>query len=190
MSFWLIIFTTFLTEAVVLGIVLTKLGSIRKYLKSLNIDTSLGILILQEGTIFSVAFLSLEGLSALSTRYPTWSNVPAVIDTLISILISRFIMHLRDIRMARRSGDKSAKSLELPIDSASTIVQSPPSALVGNLGAPLDIEFLQELYTESEAQTKNHEGSIEQQLNAPQKFESVSNDPLTIGIVLYYSHVH
>lgn len=91
--------------------------------------------------------------------------------------------------MARRSGDKSAKSLELHTDSASTIVQSPPSALVGNLGAPLDIEFLQELNTESEAQTKNHEGSIEQQFNA-QKFESVSDDPLTTGIVLFYSQMH
>ena len=67
-------------------------------------------------------------------------------------------------------------SLDIPTLS---LAQSTPSALVGNLGAPLDLDFLRDSPNDEESEF-DHEnlGGAEKEISG------VSNDPLTTGLVL------
>ena len=66
-------------------------------------------------------------------------------------------------------------SLDIPTLS---LAQSTPSALVGNLGAPLNLDFLRDSPNDEESELDHEKGG------AKPEIAGVSNDPLTTGLVL------
>ena len=84
-------------------------------------------------------------------------------------------MHLRDISLPQNRCSINMSSLDIPTLS---LAQSTPSALVGNLGAPLDLDFLRESPNDEESELDNEKGG------AKTEIAGVSNDPLTTGLVL------
>lgn len=58
-----------------------------------------------------------------------------------------------------------------------SLVQSTPSAFVGNLGAPLDLDFLRDTNDEGRELDSENKGDITE-------ISGVSDDPLTTGLVL------
>ena len=91
---------------------------------------------------------------------------------MVSVLLSRFIMNLRDISLSTSNSKISTSTLRQPRFS---IVEGEPSFLVGNLGAPLDLRRVDR--DDESVQDLEFDGER-------REFEGVSDDPLTTGMVL------
>ncbi|KAL4248648.1 hypothetical protein ABKN59_006249 [Abortiporus biennis] len=73
-------------------------------------------LLLRDGTVY---FVLLFALNVTTIQFNAFSSIPAITEVMSSILVSRFMLNLRDVK--------------LPSDSQ-------VSFIVGNLGAPLELE--------------------------------------------------
>ncbi|KAI0786302.1 hypothetical protein C8Q75DRAFT_291204 [Abortiporus biennis] len=105
-------------------------------------------LLLRDGTVY---FVLLFALNVTTIQFNAFSSIPAITEVMSSILVSRFMLNLRDVK--------------LPSDSQ-------VSFIVGNLGAPLELE-------------NSHDARLELDLSNWDEIEPVdetSDDPLAAGL--------
>ncbi|KAI0343989.1 hypothetical protein BDW22DRAFT_1113028 [Trametopsis cervina] len=103
--------------------------------RTIGAHRSMSYLILRDGTAYFLMLLALDIFSLLSIRVEAFNNILAIIETLTSMLITRFILDLREDSMAAQTGSISSL-LPSNIPELRLAVRW-SSSLVGNLGAPV-----------------------------------------------------
>lgn len=94
----------------------------------------------------------------------------------MAITLSRFIMSLQGIGLSNESTAGTGKSI-LPQSHLST-VQYTLSRVVGNLGAPLDVSYVDSVWSDDVLDLDGHVYEEESKT-----CEVLSEDPLTTGLV-------
>ncbi|KAJ3557248.1 hypothetical protein NM688_g1569 [Phlebia brevispora] len=110
-----------------------KTVDIHRLLHKENIRTPLMTLILRDGTVYFVVFSGLNVLNLILLRDQSFNNFPTLIETITSICLSRFMLHLRESYMSTCSPNQT-DSMRL----SGIIDVRYASRLVGNFGAALD----------------------------------------------------
>ncbi|KAI0337391.1 hypothetical protein BDW22DRAFT_1349194 [Trametopsis cervina] len=170
-----------LFECVIIALTWTKTLDIQRVLrrKSMGAHRSTSYLILRDGTTYFLTLLSFNILSLLSIRveFPhkltrvslqAFNNVPAITDTLTSMLITRFILNLREDFMAAQDG--SSSSLHPSNMSDLRFAARRSTRLIGNLGAPVYVD--------------DYNASLSEGEDDPLTAVSVSNHPLHTGLLM------
>lgn len=133
-----------LFECVVIALTWIKTVDIQQTFRKLNPGSRGGIsyLLLRDGTTYFVTLLLLNILSLLSIRVQAFNNMPTLIDTLTSILISRFILDLRDnSRPGEDSSEWNAHLSEISdVQFAVPSRSQRTSRFIGNLGASIGLD--------------------------------------------------
>jgi len=124
-----------LFECVVIALTWFKTADILNTLKIAAVGARKGpaYLLLRDGTTYFVTLLLLNTLSLLSIRVEAFNNMPTLIDTLTSILISRFMLDLRHDFVSR----EGSTSMSLHMSEMSDVEFAAPASdrFIGNLGA-------------------------------------------------------
>ncbi|KAI0765819.1 hypothetical protein BC629DRAFT_912223 [Irpex lacteus] len=94
-------------------------------------------LVLRDGSVYFITLLLMNILSLLAFRVKLMSNSATYVDTLSSILISRFVLNLRDDN--GRSSDPD-RTLHMSHLTDLRFSSAPHGRLVGNLGQSLCLE--------------------------------------------------
>ncbi|KAL4251377.1 hypothetical protein ABKN59_005566 [Abortiporus biennis] len=120
-------------DALILIMTWAKTAGIRRILKSqqVNTDCSIVIYLLRDGTIYFLCLMILNAVTLMGVKTLTTGGVPIVLQSVTSILISRFMLNLRGVYLPKDdSSDSFHPSNISDLQFASNIV--------GNLGAPLN----------------------------------------------------
>ncbi|KAI0696085.1 hypothetical protein BC835DRAFT_894937 [Cytidiella melzeri] len=127
-----------LFESVVIALTWMKTMDIQIMLQKTGtgLRTRVSYLLLRDGTTYFVTILSLNVLSLLSIRVQVFNNMPSLIDTLTSILVSRFMLNLRD----SVSEGSTESGLHMSDMSDVRFASQRSFRLVGNLGNPIHID--------------------------------------------------
>ncbi|KAH9939943.1 hypothetical protein B0H21DRAFT_824979 [Amylocystis lapponica] len=125
-------------------------------LSNLTVDI---VLLLRDGTIYFLTLLILFVITLVADIHwiPEWFTIQLLIDTLSSILISRFFLNLREVYLSGYGTDGSSI---LP-SQISTVRFA--SVFAGNLGAPLQDDF-------------------EETAGEEEERAYISDDPLVVGL--------
>ncbi|KAJ3489253.1 hypothetical protein NLI96_g2240 [Meripilus lineatus] len=118
-------------DALVLVLTWIKTIWIKRTCLKLGVKASLTTLLLRDGTIYFLLLLMLNVCNVVAIRFGRFGALPAITEVITSILISRFIINLREVYIC---GDRD--NTTLPISTKFTSVRFADN-IVGNLGAPL-----------------------------------------------------
>lgn len=123
---------TLIFEAAVFALIWRRFADVLSTMRRSNIKTPFTTLLWRDGSIYFVTLVVLTTLNLLSI-FPSLQNlnVPALADTLASICLSRYVLHLRETGL---TGGPSNTSLHLSRMSDVRFVQT--SAVVQSLRVP------------------------------------------------------
>ncbi|KAI0339322.1 hypothetical protein BDW22DRAFT_1361857 [Trametopsis cervina] len=151
-----------LFECVIIALTWTKTLDIQRVLrrKSMGAHRSTSYLILRDG----YTLLSLYILGLLAIRVEALNDIGMITDTLTSMLVTRFILNLREDFMAAPNELTSSLLLELPLATQRS------TRLIGNLGAPVHADDYNASLSEGEDEVPT--------------VISVSDNPLQTGLMI------
>ncbi|KAI0781922.1 hypothetical protein C8Q75DRAFT_812067 [Abortiporus biennis] len=153
-------------DALILIMTWAKTAGIRRILKSqqVNTDCSIVIYLLRDGTIYFLCLMILNAVTLMGVKTLTTGGVPIVLQSVTSILISRFMLNLRGVYLPKDdSSDSFHPSKISDLHFASSIV--------GNLGAPLAHS------------SESHSEEIElRNLGEEEEVIRESSNPLSVGL--------
>ncbi|KAI0641385.1 hypothetical protein C8Q79DRAFT_1014332 [Trametes meyenii] len=113
-----------------------KTYGIRKLATVLRSETSISALLLRDGTLYFSTMLLLNVLDLIILQSDViFDPLPIFIDVFTCILISRFMLNLRQV--ARRGSGDGTQSTSAAVASRFSTVHFSPD-VVGDLGAPLE----------------------------------------------------
>ncbi|KAH9939942.1 hypothetical protein B0H21DRAFT_755571 [Amylocystis lapponica] len=146
------------SDAIVLILTWTKTWAIRKEFsrfKFVDVPTFSELLLRDGTTLFTLNVVNLVAI-----KYQAFGSIPALTGVLSSILISRFLLNLREVYLSGHGTDGST-TLPSKISTARFA-----SAFAGNLGAPLQDAAFDSEETASEEEERAY----------------ISDDPLVVGL--------
>ncbi|GBE88858.1 hypothetical protein SCP_1402660 [Sparassis crispa] len=156
-------------DALVLFLTWIKTYGIRKVASQMHIKATISTLLLRDGTIYFGTMLALNVVDLIIVQSDVIFNpLPNFIDVITCILISRFLLNLREVVV---DGDgNQGESLDV---SARLSLQFAASVL-GNIGAPLEHTMW----------SARHEGVEEEGEEEEQRERvlRVSSNPLMVGL--------
>ncbi|TCD64441.1 hypothetical protein EIP91_004086 [Steccherinum ochraceum] len=151
---------------------LVKTYRLRKEARELHVSVPLTSLLLRDGSIQFCGLTTLYILATISMYIEGGPPIGATVNTVSSILMSRFILGLREVYLHTNLRGQSSVSIRFPTSTRSHALQSIvfasprgsslASNLVGNLGAPLRIG--------------------EEDAGSPNEQSVISGDPLAVGV--------
>ncbi|KAI0765809.1 hypothetical protein BC629DRAFT_1596607 [Irpex lacteus] len=126
-------------ESVVIVLTYIRITHIRQSLRSIGQESDgRSRLLWRHGIIhfISLMFLDVLGLMGKSNQFEMLNDIPSITDTLMSILVSRFILALRN---DHKTGGKAYTDRPLYLSETTSVCFATPrsSRLIGNLGASL-----------------------------------------------------
>ncbi|OCH85079.1 hypothetical protein OBBRIDRAFT_891399 [Obba rivulosa] len=130
-----------LSDIIVVAVTWVHTYKIKRAAKAANLQSSLADLLLRDGTFYFVilALLNAAHMSLAITGVFTFLTVFTI--PISSIIISRFLLNLRQVDVSRRSADTSLPSFVRPVPSASAVLPAGPdfvTFLTGSMGESLD----------------------------------------------------
>ncbi|TCD64640.1 hypothetical protein EIP91_003842 [Steccherinum ochraceum] len=117
-------------DAIILILTWIRTAGIMRTFK-LKVKTSLGLMLLRDGTIFFVFLLTLNAINLVAIKAQRFGAVPAISDVVTSILISRFLLNLRGVYVVNEIVTSSSFHPSRMSDVRFA------DSITGNLGAPL-----------------------------------------------------
>ncbi|TCD60385.1 hypothetical protein EIP91_010238 [Steccherinum ochraceum] len=157
-----------LANVVVLVLTWLKTAGILRSLKTLKVKTSMGLLLLRDGSIYFILLCALNVLLALPCPHVN-NAANALADVVISILVSRFILNLRKVYLTNHP------SVASTFHSSRFSSLRFANSLTGNLGAPLT--------TLTESITPGPDGvSAECEDDDKEEGEVYTLDPMLVGL--------
>jgi len=117
------------SDLLVLVITLVKTFNMRRLASEHNIRTPLMTLLLRDGSLYFAAIFTLNVADVILLQLVTFGAVADIVTTLSVILISRFMLNLRDLSLADSEASRSSRAEFSSVRFT--------NVLVGTLGAPL-----------------------------------------------------
>ncbi|KZT66239.1 hypothetical protein DAEQUDRAFT_740110 [Daedalea quercina L-15889] len=125
-------------------------------------------LIQRDGTVYFLALLALNVVDLIAIKNQVFGSLPALAEVLTSVLVSRFLLNLREIYLSSQEVDSTRDDLIL--DTHASALGFRAHSVAGNLGAPLeDMIFDPEAYHDCEP-------------HVAEDIAYVSADPLAMGL--------
>ncbi|OBZ72798.1 hypothetical protein A0H81_07334 [Grifola frondosa] len=133
------------SDALVLAVTWSKTYQLRKAAQQAQVKASLLTLLLRDGTIYFVVLLILNALHIVFNFVEQVPFVSIFADAFTSILISRFILNLREVDIHVHGGMRSGRATfdgSMSYQSQpDTIIFTSNNNFVDSIGAPLDHGF-------------------------------------------------
>ncbi|KAI0760625.1 hypothetical protein C8Q74DRAFT_1297735 [Fomes fomentarius] len=129
------------TDLLVVLLTWIKTFEIKRAAAGLHLKTSLTTLLLRDGTLYFAVLVVLNMIHIIIDRSNATINPMATfIDAFTAILISRFMLNLREIARpsGKGGGDRPTTTTTFHLSQVTTLQIAHPGSVVGDLGAPLN----------------------------------------------------
>ncbi|TCD64440.1 hypothetical protein EIP91_004085 [Steccherinum ochraceum] len=139
--------TNIFANAVSLGLTLMKTYRLHKDAQALNVSVPMATMLLRDGSIQFVALTTIDIFEMIWVIVRHSDSLSYLMLALSSILVTNFILNLREVHLSSSSNGSTSLRIRLPSTRTQTmqsIVFATPttisSNIIGNLGAPLRMD--------------------------------------------------